>query len=143
VNRWHYILLPIAAFAKAIMDCAQIGALKWGPFWNEQQAWVYKWQDGDPSKGEAFLFSSGPLVALTSGWHLAQLLFLNLIFACMVLYTPKARIDMSLKTTEKGIEAADMFIFFDRQRQFFDFASMSVGFRIIFEISYRLLKGTL
>jgi hypothetical protein len=129
MNWRHYILLPIAAVAKAIMDCAQIGALNWGAFWNEQESWRNKWADGLPANGEAFPGSSTVFVSLTSGWHLMQMVVLTCFFVAIVSYE-----EYQAKVTASGVGGF-------KRNKLIDFAAMSIGFRIIFELTYRYLKG--
>ena len=110
------IFLFVSAVSKAIMDCAAIGALTWGAYWNEQIAWCNKWSEC-VSGTEAFPLSSSVLVFVTSGWHLAQFFMLNTMFGAIVTYKP----------------------FF--KSKLLDFAALSIGYKIIFEITYRLLRG--
>lgn len=128
MNWRHYLLLPIAAIAKAIMDCAQLGALNWGAFWNELESWRNKWAGGLPENGEAFPGSSTIFVSLTSGWHLMQLVMLTCFFAAIVSYK---EIQVYLDETKKV----------HWRNKPLDFVIMSVGFRVIFELTYRYLKG--
>jgi hypothetical protein len=54
-------------------------------FWNPTISWKNKYKEGDPNKGEKFLFSTTFLVSLTDGWHCMKLirnitLFISLSF---------------------------------------------------------------
>lgn len=56
-------------------------------FWNPKDSWKNKYKDGDPKKGERFLFSSTLLVSLTDGWHLLKLLT-QISMTCAVVFYP-------------------------------------------------------
>lgn len=105
--------LVIAAIGKAISDAAMHGKLS-GTFWDETIAWKNKWKNGDPKQGEKFLGSSTVFVFVTSGFHLMQFVYLNSFFITLVVYK------------ELVSPVADFFI-------------LGIGFRLIFEITYRLV----
>lgn len=111
------VIVLVAAFAKAIMDACAHGVFAGDPFLDEAVAWKRKWKGGDSKNGEAFPGSSTVFSFVTSGWHLAQFVFLNAIIGSVFLYD--------------GIT----------QSSVLDFVIVSVGFRIVFEATYRLLKG--
>jgi hypothetical protein len=95
------ILLILAGAAKAVQDLAVIGALNWGPFWNELEAWKYKWKrdsNGQPiiPLEEVFLGSSTVFVFTRSGFHAAQFVFLNSLIVGTVLITQHFNIWFSL-----------------------------------------------
>lgn len=110
-----YFLITISAIAKAIMDIISEG--KWSGWWNKNDSWKNKWKNGDPEQGEKFFGSSTFLVWLTDGWHLFQAIFLYSLILGLILLD--------------GII-----------NPFLDFMIISVGFGIVFEISYRILKWT-
>jgi hypothetical protein len=105
------ILLAVAAIGKAISDASMHGKLS-GTFWDETVAWKNKWKNGDPKQGEKFLGSSTVFVFVTSGFHLMQFVYLNAFFISLVTYK------------ELVSPVADFFI-------------LGIGFRLIFEITYR------
>lgn len=82
------ILVTLAGVVKAFMDAAAHGKIKGSDWWNEDLSWNNKWKNGDKKQGEAFIGSSTVFVFLTSGWHLLQFVFLNLIISALVLYKP-------------------------------------------------------
>jgi hypothetical protein len=112
-----YVLIAISALAKAFMDASAHGAFAGDTFWDETIAWKNKWKNGEKSQGEKFLGSSTVFSFVTSGWHLSQFVFLNALIGSIFL---------SDQITD--LWAADFLI-------------VSVAFRVIFEIPYRLLKG--
>lgn len=113
------ILLLIAAVAKAIMDALQFNSLlNRSPYWNPTVSWrnKYKFYTGNAATSEpAFFGSTTFFVFLTDGWHLMQFIFLNSLFALMILH--KQRFGLII-----------------------DFIAMRVIFGVIFEITYRSLK---
>lgn len=110
-------LIVIAAVAKAFMDASAHGAFEGHWFWDESIAWKNKWAGGEKKNGEAFFGSSTVFSFITSGWHLSQFVFLNALIGSVFIYS--------------GLTASRVW----------DFLIVSVGFRIVFEIPYRLLKG--
>lgn len=108
------LFLVIAAIGKAISDASMHGKLSWGDYWNEFTAWKYKWKNGDKKQGERFIGSSTIFVAVTSGFHLMQMVYLNAFFIALVNYKQLVS------------PVADLFI-------------LGVGFRLIFELTYRLV----
>lgn len=107
-------LLIFSAICKAVMDCISQGIWR-GQWWNKNYSWRNKWKNGDPEQGEKFFGSSTFLVWLTDGWHFFQMLFLNSLFLGLMLYEP--------------------IIGF-----WIDLLFVSTGFKIVFELSYRLIK---
>lgn len=86
------ILLLLAGVCKGLMDLISFHwskAPEWMKsregFWNPKLSWRNKWKDGQPEKGEAYLFSSSLLVAFTDGWHLLQMVFLTSIATALAL----------------------------------------------------------
>lgn len=110
-------LLTIAALGKAIMDACAHGVFAGHPFLDETIAWHRKWKNGDPESGEAFPGSSTVFSFVTSGWHLSQFIFLNAIIGSVFFYDGITRSSVA------------------------DFVIVSVGFRVVFEATYRILKG--
>lgn len=108
--------LIIAAVGKAISDAAMHGKLS-GTFWDETIAWKNKWKNGDKTQGERFLGSSTVFSFVTSGFHLMQFVYLNAFFIALVNYKQLVS------------PVADFFI-------------LGVGFRLIFELTYRLIGKT-
>jgi hypothetical protein len=105
------ILVVLSGITKAFMDAAAHGKLS-GDFWNEKEAWKYKWKNGDKSQGEAFPGSSTIFVFVTSGWHLLQMIFLVTITTAIVCYKPIVK-------------------------PLWDFLILSATLRVIFEGIYR------
>lgn len=68
------LLFFIAGCFEGVMDYLQFHYQGDNAFWNPLLSWVNKWNDGDPLRGERFMFSSTLFVALTDGWHLMKLL---------------------------------------------------------------------
>lgn len=108
------ICLVIAAVAKAFSDAARAGKIP-GNFWDENIAWKNKWRNGDPKQGERFIGSSTIFVALTSGFHLMQLVYLNALFLFAIYHS----------------------VYYSKLASFVIF---SIGFRVLFEITYRFLS---
>lgn len=80
-------IIFISGFSEGIMDLLQfhyhssiIKKFKNNLFWDPSISWKNKYKDGDPKKGERFLFSTTLLVSLTDGWHLFKLIKNILIF---------------------------------------------------------------
>lgn len=116
-----FVLLVVAAFAKAVMDRSSEGApFIWGgssSYWSKSESWTRKWKHGDRNLGEAFPGSSTVFVFITDAWHLAQFFFLNSLFALIVIR----------ETMVSTIV---------------DFLILSVAFRVVFELSYRAIRRT-
>lgn len=109
------ILLAVAAIGKAISDASIHGKLSWGDYWNESTAWKYKWKNGDPKQGERFIGSSTIFVFVTSGFHLAQFVYLNALFLFAIYHS----------------------VYYSKLASFVIF---SIGFRVLFEITYRFIS---
>ena len=86
-------LIAIASAANAVMDtlsfrfsqsvfASATNARNW---LDPQTSWRNKWKNGDPVQGEAFLFSSTALVALTDAWHLAKAIAILCILLAILL----------------------------------------------------------
>ena len=114
-----YVAVIVAALAKAVMDRSEEGTLIFNPagYWHKNKSWQRKWRPGSNWTVEAFPMSTTALVFLTDGWHLAQFVFLNAIIGSIFLYD--------------GITRSSVL----------DFVIVSVGFRVVFEATYRSLKG--
>lgn len=112
-------LLTIAALGKAIMDACAHGVFAGHPFLDETIAWhrKWKWTEVGTIAGERFLGSSTVFSFVTSGWHLSQFIFLNAIIGSVFFYDGITRSSVA------------------------DFVIVSVGFRVVFEATYRILKG--
>ena len=111
------ILIIIAAVAKAVMDTIAKG--QWSGWWNKDESWRWKWDYGyylhTGGFKERFPGSTTIFVFLTDGWHLFQFIFLNCLIAGIILWsTPLA--------------------------WYWDFLIISVGFRVVFEGSYRVIQ---
>lgn len=85
-------LVTIAGLANGFMDKMQFHystsvfpqteqETYWGKgpqFWNPRESWKNKYKDWDGGdRRPAFLGSTGPLVFLTDGWHLFQMIMLT------------------------------------------------------------------
>ncbi len=80
-NKYTLIFVGTAALAEAHNELAdhdweRLNTMYGGhldpSFFNNAESWKRKWKNGDPSQGEAFLGSSGPLVMLTDFKHLTN-----------------------------------------------------------------------
>lgn len=109
-----YILIALSAVCNALMDHSAKGTfLGW---WDKNTSWKNKYKNGDPRKGPRFFGSTTFLVWLTDGWHLLQMLFLNTLFLGLIM----------VGSPFKSV--------------FLSFIIIVIGWKIIFEITYRILN---
>jgi hypothetical protein len=117
-------LLILSGLAKAVMDLSSEGALNLKPedYWIKSRSWTRKWKLHENgvtiTNKEAFPGSSTVFVFLTDGWHLSQFVFLNSLIIGTVLLCQHSNFWISLLVA-------------------------SVVPRVVFEITYRVLKGNL
>lgn len=76
-----FLSFVLAGMSEGVMDTLQFHYsnsifyhLKNKLFWNPEISWKNKYKDGDPKKGEKFLFSTTLFVSLTDAWHLFKLI---------------------------------------------------------------------
>lgn len=103
---YSLILIILAGVINALMDQSSINNL-WNKWWNKGESWKLKWKldsNGNlipqnerlwyylwvltPKWKESFIYSSTLFVWLTDGWHLLQMLFLNIIILSIIVFNP-------------------------------------------------------
>ena len=87
------LLLVIAGICNSIMDVLEnkfntsiFSNYKNQNWINPVLSWKNKWKNGDPDKGEKFLFSSTALVCLTDLWHLSKFIMLMCLSLSIIFY---------------------------------------------------------
>lgn len=113
------LLIIISAIAKALQDLCKINAFppSW-TWWNEKTSWRNKYHELSSGTAPRFFGSTTFLVWLTDGWHFFQMVYLNTLMLGFWLLP------------------------FGWSEWYWTLACI-IGFKVVFEISYSLLKSIL
>ncbi|MBC8315548.1 MAG: hypothetical protein H8E51_08590 [Bacteroidetes bacterium] len=123
------VLLTIAGIGKSIMDTLQFHFSasifkNKGHWWNPKDSWKNKYKNRDPNQGEAFPGSTTIFVFVTDAWHFFQFIFLQSLFISIIMY----------RLSEYSMT------YFGWWGYIIDFLIMSILFRIVFQLFYKLFS---